>query len=264
MLIYLIRLLWLAAVICALASGTDVGLRRYRGWFAYLCATCCVGVFALVDFVTGPDAWLDHFWPLLLVVLILRGVSMLEALHYQTCRLPDWSRMMLGIFLMGSAIVMALAVWRHTEPLSVLSDDSLRDQFVRFRRYAQLWIGVVASLTTNLYLTVRRDKHGPADRHALVVALMSLNYAAVGLVDMSFERSAAFVGWEQSLSYGIDAALLFWWALKVCPHVAGSTSLSPDTWPRTPQPVAQDAESSAVPGPHCPRGPVAHGSGTGT
>ncbi len=245
--IYIIRLAWSAAIICALASGADLGMRRYRGWIAYLGASICVGVFSWTEIIIGPDAILDAMWPAMLVVLVLRGVSMLEALHHQTCRLPEWSRMMLGVFLVVSGLVLAMAVWRHAMPTSVPNGNSLRDQFMRFRRYGQLWVGLVAVLTTALYLTVRRGHHGAADQHALIVGLMSLNYAAVGLIDMSIDRSPDFVSWEQGVSYSVDTFLLFWWAIQIAPLLCGLGQLCPYTGPHTRGQAAQDADASDVP-----------------
>lgn len=263
MLVYLIRVLWLAAVIFAIAAGADMEMRRYRGWGAYLAASCCLGVLGWVELIVGIETLMDSLWPAMLVVLICRGVAMLEALHYQTCRFPYWSRMMLGVFLLVSGLVLAVAVWRHAMPTSVLDGNTLRDQFIRFRRYGQLWIGLVALLTTAFYFGVRRGKHNAADSHALVVGLMSLNYAAVGLLDMTVVRSGYFVEWEQGISYSLDTALLIYWAIRVGPLLCGSAPLCHRKGPRTPSPTAPDADAFVAPPLRLPRGQFFRGTDTG-
>lgn len=258
----MIRLIWIAAAIFALFSADAHRTRRltfhafpristHQGWLAFLLGSIAVGLLYWPEvWPGGIETWLDDFWGLLLIVLILRGIAMLEALHHQTSQFPFWSRMMLGVFLVVSALVLILAVWRQPETATSL--DSFRDQFLRFRRYIQLWIGLVAALTTVFYWGVRQRYVVSADRHALIVGLLSLNYGLVGLIDMTTTRSPAFVLWEQSLSFLVDAALYIVWGFWVAPHISRLSWQYQRTGTGTPAtalPYGSSARQQSVPGP---------------
>lgn len=238
--IYIIRLVWLAAVMFTFMGADTENSHRYRGWLGYLLGTCCIGVLYWPELLSGgTDDWLDIFWPLLLVVLVFRGVSLLEALHCQTCRFPFWSRMMLGVFLLVSGLVLAVFVWRHTNIPINLSIGSVRDQFIRFRRYAQLWIGLVALLTPVFYFGVRgqsgrsgqsrRSRRSTVDHHSLIVGLLSLSYGVTGLIDMTIDRSPLFVTIQQTVTFLVDAALYVAWGFWVAPRISRVSRLYPKT-----------------------------------
>ena len=227
--ILIIRGAWLFALFLALLTGHD---RRHRGWAAYLMGSFLVGIIYWPDlWPLGFDDWYARFWWCLVPVLGLRIWSVLEALHLQTERFRWWSPMMLGLFLLVSAVVLGLVAWRHSMGISQIVPEfprlSHRDQFLQARRYFQAWVGLLGLLGQVYYWSVGSGNNwkelelkrsgivsthrNSNNTHALIVSMLAISYGVVGLMDMA-PRSPEFVAWEVSLSFAVDAVLYLVWA----------------------------------------------------
>ncbi len=219
---YTLRLIWIASQLLALCAGEG---SRCRWWCWYL------GASLLLSVTYWPEllgvAWYEAFWPLLLIVVTLRTVAALEALHYQTEDFPLWSRMMAGVFLLAVGIVGA--IWE-------LRAGTNAEMAVQLRRYLQVWTGLVCVLTWGMLASVGWLRWRLQDQHSALVGALCLTHLGVTIVSLHaagqpgstmHERIGIRWGDADQWATAADSLVYLVWALTIPGKVAASRLATP-------------------------------------
>jgi hypothetical protein len=208
-----VRIAWILAHVLCLVVVTEHRWRYHRWWRAYLTVSAPVAVIYSVHL--NPDGQPTAFWkfygtheaylPMLMVaVLLLRTLAALEALHYQTCDFPWWSRMMAGAFLFAGFVVICLDLVR---------DDRWVGLQVEYRRYLQIWTFLVMAITEMLMISVSWWRDRRQDWHVAALLAMTANHARVSIFAMTAHPTG--IVWHEAnwIATAVDTAVLLCWAL---------------------------------------------------
>lgn len=198
MIVYLVRLLWIAAQVLCLIE-IDVSRSRYRWWTAYILVSALVTPFFAPELIPGLANILA---PLTVACLLLRTCACLEALHLQTSDFPWWSRMMAGSFLFAAFVVCVIALVR---------DGRWAGLLVEYRRYLQIWTFLVLALVEMLLLSVGWFRRRPQDFHAAILLALAGNHARVSISAMIWHPTGQ--QWREAdwIATLLNALILFAW-----------------------------------------------------
>lgn len=197
MILYAIRIVWIASHLCVLFKGGIVHA-GYRWWAFYIGLSCFLVAAYWPELLPG---WEAEFAPFLVGVLLLRTLACLEALHVQTREFPRWPRMMAGAFLFGFVAVLVIHGVR---------DDRWRGNFVELRRYLQIW--TAAALCSAQYMMIDRAWCNPAaDWHARLLTVLAVNHGAVSVWCIRSHPSGPAWLNINAFSIAVDAAVYLLW-----------------------------------------------------